>query len=416
MPVALSSKSAHFLLFSGCLAASLSLSAISSLAATLGPRPFALVDQLEDGPLKEKLQACAKEFETGRQLKKTLFSIAHRGAPLQFPEHSKEGYKAAARMGAGIVECDVTFTKDKELVCRHSQNDLATTTNILQTDLAATCAKPFQAASDGQKASAQCLTSDILLSEFKHLTGKMDAANKQAKTVEGFLNGTANWRTDLYAAQGGTLLSHKDSIALFKELGVKFTPELKAPVASMPFDGMSQEDYAQKLVDDYKEADIPPSDVWLQSFNLKDIQYWIDNEPDFGKQAIFLDARYRTGVNPHNPDSFSPTMAQLKEMGVNYIAPPLWMLLDKQGDSIIPSKYAKEAKKAGLSIITWTIERSGPLNEGGGWYYQTIKSLIQKDSDMLKVLHVLAQDVGVKGVFSDWPATTSFYANCMGLD
>ncbi len=34
-------------------------------------------------------------------------------------------------MGAGIVECDVTFTKDHQLVCRHAQNDLHTTTNIL---------------------------------------------------------------------------------------------------------------------------------------------------------------------------------------------------------------------------------------------------------------------------------------------
>jgi glycerophosphoryl diester phosphodiesterase len=46
-------------------------------------------------------------------------------------------------MGAGIVECDVTFTKDKELVCRHAQNDLHTTTNILATPLAAKCVQPF---------------------------------------------------------------------------------------------------------------------------------------------------------------------------------------------------------------------------------------------------------------------------------
>jgi glycerophosphoryl diester phosphodiesterase len=36
-------------------------------------------------------------------------------------------------MGAGILECDVTFTKDQKLVCRHAQNDLHTTTNILVT-------------------------------------------------------------------------------------------------------------------------------------------------------------------------------------------------------------------------------------------------------------------------------------------
>jgi len=45
----------------------------------------------------------------------------------------------------------------------------------------------------------------------------------------------------------------------------------------MPFDGFSQADYAQKLVDEYKAAGVPASDVWLQSFNLKDITYWIEN-------------------------------------------------------------------------------------------------------------------------------------------
>jgi glycerophosphoryl diester phosphodiesterase len=28
-------------------------------------------------------------------------------------------------------------------------------------------------------------------------------------------------------------------------------------------------------------------------------------------------------------------------------------------------------------------------------------------------LDVLARGVGVRGVFSDWPATTTYYANCM---
>src|SRR5262245_46891052 len=94
----------------------------------IGPRPYFLVNDMDDGPLKSKLQSC---FET--PLKKTDFSIGHRGAALQFPEHTRESYEAAARMGAAIVECDVTFTKDLALVCRHAQNDLATTTNILVT-------------------------------------------------------------------------------------------------------------------------------------------------------------------------------------------------------------------------------------------------------------------------------------------
>jgi glycerophosphoryl diester phosphodiesterase len=34
---------------------------------------------------------------------------------------------------------------------------------------------------------------------------------------------------------------------------------------------------------------------------------------------------------------------------------------------------------------------------------------------MLEVLDVLAQDVGIFGIFSDWPSTVTYDANCMGL-
>ena len=35
---------------------------------------------------------------------------------------------------------------------------------------------------------------------------------------------------------------------------------------------------------------------------------------------------------------------------------------------------------------------------------------------MYLALDALAQEVGVLGVFSDWPATVSYYASCMGLE
>ena len=69
----------------------------------LGPRPFYLVQGMDSGPLKSRLLKC----QNG-PFRRTDFSIAHRGAPLQFPEHTKESYEAGARMGAGVVECDVS--------------------------------------------------------------------------------------------------------------------------------------------------------------------------------------------------------------------------------------------------------------------------------------------------------------------
>ncbi len=380
----------------------------------VGPRPYFLIEDMEPSALKTQLESCAEG-----PFYKTDFSIGHRGAPMQFPEHTKESYEAAARMGAGILECDVTFTKDQELVCRHSQCDLHTTTNILGVpELAAQCTEPFSPADaeNGVAASAMCCTSDITLAEFKTLEGKMDAFDPTATTPEQYMGGTADWRTDLYASKG-TLLTHAESIALFKQLGAKMTPELKSPSVTMPFNGFSQQDYAQKMIDEYKAAGVPASDVYAQSFNLDDVLYWLANEPEFGQQGVFLDGRYSDPSFDHtNPSTWSPTMDELVQQGVKILAPPTWMLVKVSDDNeITQSDYAIAAKEAGLELITWTLERSGPLGNGGGWYYQTIQEITDNDGDQMKLLHVLAQEVGVKGIFADWPGTVSYYASCMNM-
>ena len=398
-------------------AALLLISAVSGSAQTpvalsniqVGQRPYFLTGDMAPSPLKDKLQSCANG-----PFSRTDFSIGHRGAALMFPEHTKESYEAAARMGAGIVECDVTFTKDKALVCRHAQNDLHTSTNILATPLAAKCTRGFSPHDPltNTPASAECRTSDITLAEFKTLRGKMDAANSKARTVAEYMAGTASWRTDLYSGPtSGTLMTHAESIALFTRLGVKMTPELKSASVTMPFDGFSQEDYAQKMIDEYKAANVPAARVFAQSFNKNDVLYWIKNEPAFGKQAVFLDsARMAADL---------PSLGQLqgyKKDGIQIVAPPIFALLDVRDGKLVPSVYAKNAKQAGLGIITWSLERSGLLASGNsGWYYQTVSSAIKREGDTMQVLDVLAKDVGIMGIFSDWPATVTYYANCMGL-
>jgi len=318
-------------------------------------------------------------------------------------------------MGAGIVECDVAFTADRELVCRHAQDDLHTTTNIVTIPaLNAKCTQPFVPADPAAvlPARAECRTSDITLAEFKSLKGKMDAFNPMATTPEEFVAGTADWRTDLYASRG-TLLSHRESIELFKTLGVKMAPELKTPVVEMPYEGdYTQQDYARQMIQDYIDAGVAPDKVWPQSFLLDDVLFWVNEMPDFGRQAVFLD---QEGITPIT--SSLAYMEALKAQGVNIIAPAIWKMLalDEQ-QKIVPSEYARNARAAGLDVIAWTVERSGPLADGGGWYYQTVAEAINKDADVMKVIDVLARDVGVIGIFSDWPATTTYYANCMGID
>jgi glycerophosphoryl diester phosphodiesterase len=405
----------------------------------LGPRPFYLVDRLAEGELKSKLAACVAGLESYEPHE---FSIGHRGAALQFPEHTREAYEAGRRMGAGILECDVTFTKDGELVCRHAQCDLHTTTNILATNLASTCRVPFTPAefdANGKRvkdATARCCTTDITLTEFKSLQGKMDASDPNATTVEAFLSGTPGFRTDLYAT-GGTLLSHRESIALIGSLGAKFTPELKGvdldgegnPIVSenngFGTSGLDQQSYAHKMIQEYIDAGIDPDQVFPQSFNLNDVRQWIQEFPTFGLQAVYLISENPADplAGPVSAISQQPppleTFVEVRNQGVNIIAPPMPVLLTTQLDGqIVPSAYAHRARQAGFDLISWTVERSGRIVEdvlGGGdtFYYQTTLDALTNDGDILRTIDVLAQDVGIIGLFSDWPATTTFYANCL---
>jgi len=389
----------------------------SKSSVQLGPRPFYLVEGMDKGKLKDRLMQCEKG-----PFYRTDFSIGHRGAAMQFPEHSDVSYRAGARMGAGIVECDVTFTKDGELVCRHSECDLHTTTNIVATPLAQNCSVPPQFDTSGKLINGpkiECCTSDLSLDDFKTLQAKMDASNPSATTAEGYLGGTASWRTDVYTGHAN-VVSFKESIELNKELGVKHTPELKGATHQdrlAIFGG--QKEYAQKFIDTLREAGVDPKDAWVQSFNKDDVLYWIKNEPAFGKQAVYLDSIDPT-ASPTVPRQTLAELKQLKKNGVRIIAPPLWALLAvTDAGEMVPSEYANDIKKADLDIITWTFERAD-LRQGAakaGWYYQFDPQgkAIKKDSDMYKALDVLARKVRILGIFSDWPATVTYYANCMGL-
>ena len=395
-------------------------SARQSETVELGPRPFYLLDRLAPGPLRTRLDECrAGPFRSSR------FSIGHRGAPLQFPEHTRESYLAAARMGAGAIECDVTFTRDRVLVCRHSQCDLASTTNILSTPLAARCREPFVPArldpdSGGLLAPARatCCTSDLTAEEFLSLEGRMDAHDPYALTADEYARATPSWRTDLYTNHG-TLMTHAESVALFRSLGVAMVPELKAPEVPMPFDGdYSQRAYADQLLQAYVDAGVSPEDVQLQSFDPDDVRHWLAVAPEYGARAIWLDGR-----DPREGAPEAEVFATLAREGFRTLAPPIPVLLrlDDAG-ALRATPYAERARAAGLELVTWTLERSGRIAAGrvegreSDFYLGPLLPALRSDGDVYRVLDALVREAGVRAVFSDWPATTTYYASCEGLE
>ena len=309
-----------------------------------------------------------------------------------------------------------------------------TTTNILLTPLAATCIHPFTPATFDASgnvltpASAECRTSELTLAEFKSLRGKMDAFDPAARTVAEFVGGTPSFRTDLYTGRG-TLMTLRESIELNERNGVKHTPELKAgdPADIARIFG-GQDKYAQRFADELRAAGVKPRDAFPQSFNVNDVLYWIKNTP-YGKQAVFLvdyDADKNnillfdtTGKQLESRADQLKFFAELRKAKVQIVAPAMPALLAVSGNRVVPSQLAKDLRALGFDIITWTFERAD-LRQGAsqaGFYFDFDPSgaAIKKDSDMYKALDVLAREVKIIGIFSDWPATVTYYANCMNL-
>ncbi|KAL7559728.1 hypothetical protein ACA910_003313 [Epithemia clementina (nom. ined.)] len=363
---------------------------------------------MNDGYLKSKLMACAEQTQV---YEKKDYSIGHRGAALMFPEHTIESYMAAIVQGAGIVECDVTFTKDRQLVCRHSQCDLHTTTNVVTIpELNAKCSTPFVPGGE-----PLCCTSDFTLAEIKMMCAKMDASVGGAMTPEEYIGGTSNYRTDLYSVNCPKVPSHAESIELMMKYGVKYTPELKTPSVEMPYEGdYTQEDYAQQMIDEYLMYGVHPDIVWPQSFLWTDVAYWMKNTDYY--QAVALEETY--DAYDFSKDEFGDHVSILLNAGVSILAPPLYMLLDTVNNQMVASDYAKYALEYGFDIIGWTLERSSSLAlpGGGGFYYESVADVVENDGDMFNYLYALDTEVGVLGIFSDWPATVTFYANCMHHD
>jgi glycerophosphoryl diester phosphodiesterase len=259
-------------------------------------------------------------------------------------------------------------------------------------------------------ARAECRTSELTLAELKTLRGKIDAFDPAALTPAEFVAAELPSRPGFDAGQPtGELLSHAESIELFRQLGVKMTPELKAPSVRMPFRGLTREQLAAKLIAEYRAAGVDPADVFPQSFAVRDVRYWIEHEPDFGRQAVLLDnARLPSGVPGRGK------FARYESQGLRIWGAPLFALLalDANG-AIVPSKVARRARAAGLELVTWTLESpTGPFAGDAGFYYRTIDEAVTREGDVLNVLDVLVRDVGVRGIFSDWPATVSYYTGC----
>ena len=174
------------------------------------------------------------------------------------------------------------------------------------------------------------------------------------------------------------------------------------------------------MIDEFKRAGVNPRDVSPQSFNLADVLYWITHEPAL-RQTGRVSRRRRSRRWHSAPDRRRAAgRARTRACGSSRRRFRRCSRWTQQQHSSCRRSTRKDIKAAGLGIITWSFERAD-LRRGaafGGFYaaYDPEGRVVKKDSDMYLALDALAQDVGIIGVFSDWPATVSYYASCMGLE
>ncbi len=374
------------------------------LSLGFGSRPFALVELLPASPLKTRLSSCRENAP-----QKSVLSIGHRGAPRYYPEHTKEGYALAAKRGAGLIECDVVFTRDEVAVCRHATCDLHATTNILDTPLKDKCRVPPLADHPKERARAQCCVSDLEFTEFSSLCGKQaDEAHHRDNTDDDSETGEPE------KASCGTLVSHEQSIQLLDSLGVDFIPELKR-TSKGPLEKQDKQ-RAHAFLAAYRDARIDSARVFPQSFDLDTIAYFQQALPEYARQAIYLDGQFESrGFDASNPSSFSLDMSDLAARNIFAIGAPYFILLQENGGRLEPSAYALEAKRAGLSIFAWTLDRPSMAQLAKtNFHLRASFSTVQR-AEYFQLVDALARTSGILGIFTDDPAPLTYYANCFDI-
>ena len=359
--------------------------------------------------------------------RKPIFDWPPRRCPLQFPEHTKESHEAGARMGAGILECDVTFTRDGELVPPRSVRpahddeypaDSRSGGEMHPTILAGGVRCP-RAPHEGRIGALLHQRPDR--GRVQRLKGKMDASNPNARGTR-IPGGTANWRTDLYST-GGTLLTHKESIELIKALDGKYARSSKGPTVRRRY--RSNRCSAPRRI---RAGD----DQRLQG----------GAGPTLESLGAVVQQSRRADVDPDRSAVRSPgrvlwTMRMFRPM---FRAQPICSAMPKRASASLRRRCGCCCPPATAGLCRRNTQRtprppastSSPgrsnarANRGRGaadpGHHESVVLLpddprrpAQRRRHHAATLDVLARDVGILGIFSDWSGTVSYYASCMGL-
>ena len=286
--------------------------------------------------------------------------IGHRGASGYRPEHTLEGYRLAAGMGADFIEPDLVSTKDGVLIARH-ENEIGGTTDAADRFPSRKTTKVV----DGQTMTGW-FTEDFTLAEIKTLRAKERLPFRSHEYDGRFQVPTFDEVLDVAQQLG-------------RELGrpVGVYPETKHPTYFRGI-GLPLEDplLASLRAHGWDSRDAP---VFIQSFesgNLKALR------PKTTVRLIYLvsDAKLVAGDLRHIA-AFADGIGAEKRLLVPISA---------DGSLGLPTDLVARAHAAGLLVHAWTVRIEKEFLPAG--YHG------RADAEFEQL-----RSLGVDGVFTDFP-------------
>jgi len=289
--------------------------------------------------------------------------VGHRGASGHRPEHTLEGYRLAAEMGADFIEPDLVPTKDGVLVARH-ENEIGGTTDASEKFPERRSTKTV----DGQTISGW-FTEDFTLAEIRTL---------RARERLPFRSHAYDGRFAVPTFDEVIALARQLERDLGRPVGIY--PETKHPTYFRGI-GLPLEDRLLEVLQKHgwNRRDAP---VFIQSFepgNLRMLR---------GKTAVRLvqlvDERRTASIDAAGLKEIA-TYADVLATTKGFVIP-----VNADGTLQEPTDLVARAHAAGLLVHVWTL-RADPQFLPGGYH--------GRPEDEFKQFAAL----GVDGIFTDFP-------------
>jgi glycerophosphoryl diester phosphodiesterase len=302
--------------------------------------------------------------------------IAHRGASGYLPEHTIAAKAMAYGQGADYIEQDLVMTKDDEIVVLHDHY-LDTVTNVSDVF-------PSRARKDGR-----FYVIDFTLAEIRQLAVyerfAKDGSMKTPVFKGRFPLEKSTFRVNTFAEEIELVQGLNKSTG--RTVGIY--PEIKSPAFHRE-EGKDISAAVIRILKDYGYR-TKQDPVFLQCFDSYELQR-IHQQllPEMGMAVPLVQL---LGTNPQFKPALTEEGLERVAAYADGIGPSLYLVV-KQGSSVEATDLVDRAHELGLVVHPYTF-RADELPEFADDYQQ--------------LLRIYLKDVGVDGLFTDFPDLTKEY-------